>query len=138
MQTVFTAQSPAEAHLVAGLLEEAGIRCVVEGEALFGVRGDIGLMPSSLPRVSVRDEDAARAVDVISPHVRRAEEAVRSEDPDSAPLPPLGWGAVKIVLLWLLIPAVLAPFGKPAMLVALPLVGVAIWIHLVRHFDRTP
>jgi len=43
VKSVFIAESPAEAHLVAGLLDEAGIRNVVEGEMLFGVRADIGL-----------------------------------------------------------------------------------------------
>lgn len=136
MRTVFTAQHPAEAHLVVGLLEEAGIRCVVEGEMLFGARGEIGLLPSSLPRVCVDDEDAARAIEVLAPHVQRAEQAARDEDPDAAPLPSLGWGAVRIVVLWLLVAAVLAPLGTYVMLIALPLVGVAIWIHLLRHFDR--
>ena len=136
MRTVFTAQSPAEAHLMAGLLEGEGIRCVVEGEALFGVRGDVGLVPGSLPSVCVADDDAARAAEVIAPHVRRAEEAARDEDPDAAPLPSLGWGAVKIVLLWLLIPAVIAPLGTTPALVTIPLVAVAIWIHLVHHFGR--
>ena len=136
MRAVFTAQSPAEAHLVAGILEEAGIRCVVQGEALFGVRGDIGLGSSSLPSVCVADEDAARALEVIAPHARRAVQAERDEDPDAAPLPPLAWGAVRIVLLWLLIPAALAPLGVTASLATLPLVAVAIWIHLLHHFDR--
>ena len=136
MRAVFTAQSPAEAHLVAGVLEEAGIQCVVEGEMLFGVRADIGMTPASLPRVCVRDEDAGRAAELVAPHVRRIEEAARAEDPDAAPLPPLGWGAVRIVLLWLLIPAVLAPFGVATLLVSLPLAAVAIWVHLLRHFDR--
>jgi hypothetical protein len=121
---------------VAGLLEGEGIRCVVEGEALFGVRGDVGLVPGSLPSVMVNDEDVARAVELIAPHARRAEQAARDEDPDAAPLPPLGWGAVKIVLLWLLIPAVIAPLGVTAALVTIPLVAVAIWIHLVHHFGR--
>jgi putative signal transducing protein len=136
VRTVFTAQSPAEAHLVAGVLEEAGIRCFVEGEMLFGVRADIGLTPASLPRVCVRDEDTARAVEVIAPHVRRSEEAAREEDPDAAPLPPLALGAVRIVVLWLLIPAVLVPVSLTATFVALPLAAVAIWVHLLRHFDR--
>jgi len=61
MKTVFVADSPAQAHLVAGLLDEAGIRNVVEGEMLFGVRGEIGMSPASLPKVSVNEEDFERA-----------------------------------------------------------------------------
>jgi len=65
VKTVFVADSPAHAHLVSGLLEESGIRCVVEGEMLFGVRAEIGLTPASLPKVTVRDEDFERARAVI-------------------------------------------------------------------------
>jgi hypothetical protein len=136
MRTVFTAQSPAEAHLVAGLLDEAGVRCVVQGEMLFGVRGQVGITPASAPRVCVRDEDAERAAAVIAPHARRAAEALRDEDPDARPRPAFGWGAVRIVLLWLLVPAAFAPLGEPALLVSLPLTGMAVWVHLWLHFDR--
>ena len=61
MRELFIADSPAEAHLVAGLLEEAGIRCTIEGEMLFGVRADIGMGAASLPKVSVDDADFERA-----------------------------------------------------------------------------
>jgi hypothetical protein len=66
MRPVFVAESPAEAHLVAGLLDEAGIKNVVEGEMLFGVRAEIGLTPASLPRILVRDEDFERARALIA------------------------------------------------------------------------
>ena len=136
MRAVFTAQNPAEAHLVVGLLEEIGICCVVEGEMLFGVRGEVGFMPSSAPRVCVRDEDADRAIAVIAPHARRAAEALQDEDEDARPRPTFGWGAVRIVLLWLLLPATFAQMGAETRVVTLPLTGVAIWVHLWLHFDR--
>ncbi len=65
MRAVFVADSPAQAHLVSGLLEESGIRNVVEGEMLFGVRAEIGMTPASLPKVNVNDEDFERARAVI-------------------------------------------------------------------------
>src|SRR5262245_11860905 len=65
MRSVFVADSPAQAHLVAGLLDAAGIKHVVEGEMLFGVRADIGLTPASLPQICVNDEDFERARTVI-------------------------------------------------------------------------
>lgn len=136
MREVFTAGAPAEAHLVAGLLEEAGIRCIVEGEMLFGVRGEVGFTPASAPRVCVRDEDAERAIAVIEPRARRAAEALREEDPDARPRATFGWGAVRIVLLWLLLPATFAPMGPETLVVTLPLTGMAIWVHLWLHFDR--
>ena len=66
MRNVFTAQTPAEAHLVAGVLTEAGIECVVEGELLTGVRWELPPDASTLPGVFVRDEDAARALALIA------------------------------------------------------------------------
>jgi hypothetical protein len=68
MREVFTAESPAEAHLVAGLLEESGIRCAIEGEMLFGVRADIGMSAASLPKVLVADEDFERARQILLRH----------------------------------------------------------------------
>jgi len=81
VKSVFIAESPAEAHLVAGLLDEAGIRNVVEGEMLFGVRADIGLTPASLPRICVNEEDFERARTVIEkrdPTARPAASAATS------------------------------------------------------------
>jgi hypothetical protein len=66
MRNVFTAQSPAEAHLVAGLLEEEGIECVVEGEFLTGVRMVVPMDSATLPAVFVNDGDAARVLALIA------------------------------------------------------------------------
>ncbi len=82
MKEVFVADSPAQAHLVSGFLEEEGIRCIVEGEMLFGVRGDLGLTPSTLPRVCVRDEDAVRAVELL--RARQTERAAEPPDDEDA------------------------------------------------------
>ena len=82
MRNVFTAQTPAEAHLVAGVLTEAGIECVVEGELLTGVRWELPPDASTLPGVFVRDEDAPRAIALIAErHVPR-NEAEPPEMPD--------------------------------------------------------
>jgi hypothetical protein len=86
VRNVFTAQSPAEAHLVAGLLDEAGIECVVEGEMLTGARMGLPMDSATLPGVFVRDEDAARALALIAErHLARAAPAGTSgvaEDED--------------------------------------------------------
>jgi len=81
MKTVFVADSPAQAHLVAGLLDEAGIKNVVEGEMLFGVRAEIGMNAASLPRVCVNDEDFERARALIADRA-----ALPSED-EPPPIP---------------------------------------------------
>src|SRR5204863_7298255 len=100
MQRVYVADSPAKAHLVVGALEEAGIRCVVLGEMLFGARGDFGLNPASLPAVCVGDADVAQAAEIIAVHEGKLVEDAREEDEDAAPRPPLFAGAARIVALW--------------------------------------
>lgn len=72
MRNVYTSQTPAEAHVVAGLLEEEGIECAVEGVLLTGTRMALPMDDSTLPGVFVRDEDAARAAALIAErHVPR-------------------------------------------------------------------
>ncbi len=68
MKTVLVAGSPLAAHLAAGLLREAGIAVVVEGENLQGAFGDIPVDLTTRPAVRVlRDEDADRAVAILNP-----------------------------------------------------------------------
>lgn len=62
MRKVFTAQTPQEAHLVRGFLEENGIPAVVQGEHLsWWLQGGVPLA-ETYPTVWVeRDEDEERA-----------------------------------------------------------------------------
>jgi hypothetical protein len=57
MKKVYVAQNPAEAHLVKGMLESNGIRAEVQGEALWGTRGETPVTPDTLPEVWVLDDD---------------------------------------------------------------------------------
>jgi hypothetical protein len=128
MRTVFVADSPAQAHLVSGLLDESGIRNVVEGEMLFGVRADIGLTPASLPRVCVNDEDAARAVEVIrertppKPQTVRSDPSDERDDANRFPWSP----AVTIAVLWIAGGVVIVSYGG---LVLLPFVAIGLLVH---------
>jgi Putative prokaryotic signal transducing protein len=133
VKTVFVADSPAQAHLVMGLLEEQGIRCVVEGEMLFGARGDLGLTQSTLPKVCVADEDLQRAAELIAACERDRAKDPAEEDDDAAPPPPLWRGAGRIAVLWVLLGAVA---GLAAGAVAVPIVGVCLFVHLFLHFER--
>lgn len=54
MQRVFGSYNPVEAHLVAHMLEEAGIKVSVTGEHLMAARGDL---PAIEVTVSVLDND---------------------------------------------------------------------------------
>jgi hypothetical protein len=65
MKKVYSAASPADAHLVRGLLEDHGFKAVVQGEALWGARGELPLTPESAPSVWVADDadvDEARTL----------------------------------------------------------------------------
>lgn len=71
MKQVFAAQHPAEAHLVKGLLESAGIAAEVRGEDLFGARGSVPTTPETLPSVwIVNDDDAALALAILTDYGR--------------------------------------------------------------------
>jgi len=61
VKLVHVARNPAEAHLVAGFLNSQGVEAFVDNENLWAVRGEIPLDAGSAPSVFVRDEDHARA-----------------------------------------------------------------------------
>jgi rubredoxin len=56
MRKVFVARTPTEAHFIKGLLEAEGIYAIVQGEALFGARGELPLTFETLPSVWVLDD----------------------------------------------------------------------------------
>src|SRR5262249_36399119 len=56
MKKVFVARNPAEAHLVKGMLEAAGLKAEVRGEALWGTRGETPLDAETSPTVWVLDD----------------------------------------------------------------------------------
>jgi hypothetical protein len=66
VKKVYVAQSPAEAHLVRGRLENEGIPAVVLGEDVYAIRGGVPLDSSTLPTVWVRDEDFERAWELLA------------------------------------------------------------------------
>jgi hypothetical protein len=56
MNKVFVAHDPMEAHFVRGLLEREGIAAEVQGEALFGLRPEIGITSDTLPAVWITED----------------------------------------------------------------------------------
>lgn len=65
VKEVFATRNPAEAHLVRGLLENAGIAAIVENDVLSQWIGEI--VGEMLPRVFVLDESrAAEAAEIIA------------------------------------------------------------------------
>jgi hypothetical protein len=71
MNKVFVANDPVEAHFVRGLLDREGIAAEVQGEALFGLRPEIGITSDSLPTVwIVEDAQLKRALELVSDYER--------------------------------------------------------------------
>jgi hypothetical protein len=72
MKQVFVAQHPAEAYLVRGVLEAEGIPAEVQGESLYGMRGEAPLTPDTLPSVWVVDDnDASKAIAILVAYARQ-------------------------------------------------------------------
>lgn len=67
MKRVYEAADPADAYLLKGLLDAADIEAVVQGEFLWGVRGDVPVPPAASPSVWVlQDSDYERAMELVS------------------------------------------------------------------------
>jgi hypothetical protein len=66
MKKVFVAQHPTEAHLVKGLLESHGIAAEVQGESLFGARGEAPITADTLPSLWVLDDSQVeKAIQIL-------------------------------------------------------------------------
>lgn len=62
---------PMEAQHLLGVLEEHGIRAIVQGESLWAARGELPFGPESAPSLWVNDEaDAQRARQLLAEHRR--------------------------------------------------------------------
>ena len=61
MIRVYTAAGPADAHLVCNLLNDRGVKAVVQGENLWGARGALPLVPTTAPSVWVDEPDVEEA-----------------------------------------------------------------------------
>ena len=66
MKTVFTSPSIMEAHQAEALLNDAGIKCVINNEILSFIAGEVPVA-ATWPQVDIFDEaDSERALEVIS------------------------------------------------------------------------
>lgn len=71
MQHVYTARDTMDAHFLRDLLEQQGIRAVVQGESLeSGAFGSLPLSAQSTPTVWVNPEDEAKASEVVAEYRR--------------------------------------------------------------------
>ena len=74
MQPVYTARDEMDAGFVRGLLEQEGIRAIVQGQALGEVWGTLPLTDKSLPTVWVEDADVEKARPIVEAYRRTDEE----------------------------------------------------------------
>jgi hypothetical protein len=78
VKKVYVASNPADAHLVKGVLEGENIEVIVQGEFLWGARGEIPVAPETAPSVWVVDDaDYERAVEVLSDLASGTDESSR-------------------------------------------------------------
>ena len=84
MKQVYSALNEMDAHFLKGLLGEAGIEAVVEGEALEQVWGNLPLSSASVPTVWVQDGDVARAAPIVDEYNRRH---IENQERGDAPRP---------------------------------------------------
>lgn len=67
MKKVYIATNPVNAHLLRGILEGDHIQSIVQGEYLWGARGEIPVTPETSPSVWVVDDaDYDRAMEIIN------------------------------------------------------------------------
>lgn len=82
----YRAAHPIQAHALRLALEEAGIRVVIENEALQGAIGDVPPGWSSAPRLMVEDSNLATARAIIgqTDHSERANRGLKPHETASA------------------------------------------------------
>ncbi|MDQ5984940.1 MAG: hypothetical protein CSYNP_00638 [Syntrophus sp. SKADARSKE-3] len=67
MKKVYVAANPVNAHLIKGILEGENIEAIVQGEFLWGARGEIPVTPETCPSVwVVDDDDYNHAIEIIN------------------------------------------------------------------------
>jgi hypothetical protein len=71
MIRVYTAADPADARMLCDLLNDNGVRAVVQGEALWGARGEIPMGPTTAPSVWIEEADVERARVLIADYESR-------------------------------------------------------------------
>ncbi|MCA9959293.1 MAG: DUF2007 domain-containing protein [Chloroflexota bacterium] len=65
MLKVYVAAGPVQAHIFQDLLAAEGIEAVIQGEDLFGMRGELPLTNDTLPSIWVNEADYERARELV-------------------------------------------------------------------------
>lgn len=80
MQQIYTARNDMDAHFVQGLLEQAGIRSVIQGEAQEGAWGTLQITAKSALSVWIDESDAAAAQPVVDEFLKHRREDATGDD----------------------------------------------------------
>ncbi|MHC4597826.1 MAG: putative signal transducing protein [Planctomycetota bacterium] len=103
MKKVHVSDNPAEAHFLKSLLEEEGIKCVVENENLMAGYGELPPTMDTLPAVMVvNDEDMDTAREIVDAFNKKR----LGRKPES--LEPLGPSALSLGIFMILLIALAA------------------------------
>lgn len=86
---LYGARDTMEAEFIRDLIAEQGIDATVMGGTLGAARGDLPMTVETLPGVYVREQDAARGLEVVREFQRRAQE-VESNPPAEWSCPECG------------------------------------------------
>ena len=70
MIQAYVAQNLMQAHLIRGFLDAEGILCVVRGEHLVALQGEVPITMDTLPSIWVAEEDRERARELIARALR--------------------------------------------------------------------
>ena len=66
MKKIYTARNPVDAHLLKGALEGEQIEAIVQGDFLWGARGEVPVTPETCPSVwVVNDADYEKALQIV-------------------------------------------------------------------------
>ena len=71
MIRVYIAKDPPDAQIVCDLLNDNGLKAVVQGELLWGAQGEIPVGPATAPTVWVNEPDVERARGLIEQYESR-------------------------------------------------------------------
>jgi hypothetical protein len=74
MKKIYTARSPFDAHLLKGALEGEQIEAIVQGDFLWGARGEVPITPETCPSVWIVNIEITSCSSIIARRLRRKRE----------------------------------------------------------------
>ncbi|MCH9814643.1 MAG: DUF2007 domain-containing protein [Epsilonproteobacteria bacterium] len=79
MVQLYLARNPADAYILKGILESAGIACEVQGDQLYHLLGELPLSQESVPSVWIYDNKHFKEAEKILEKYKKVESSKESE-----------------------------------------------------------